>query len=134
MTMTAETKLSNWAARTRNTTASAMPKVTKRPEEVSPSVAASASGTRRMSSVRTSPAIPCNSSNASPSAKSGRRLALIGTERRCDSRPSSGATGRSVSVANEDTGTICPSRAFTKIRSRSPGSLTGSEVETSRMS
>jgi len=81
-----------------------------------------------MSSART--AFACCSTIASPSANSGVSPALIGTDPLCASRSRSGATTRSVNVAQEGAGTVLASFDDTKIRSRSPASFTGSEVGT----
>ncbi len=83
----------------------AKPKMVIMPLLVSPSVAASASGTRRLPEGSSGWAISWAAASASPSAKSARRLEVMATEGCCCSRVSCGGTARSVSVAMVDIGT-----------------------------
>ena len=130
ITMSAAIKLSNWADSTKNTTAIANPKVRNNPFEFSVRVAASPKGCTRLSGGKISAAMVFSCSNASPNAKSSVRPAVIGTERICASRFSSGATARSSNDTKDEIGTILPSRLCTNSRSKSPGSFTGCAVET----
>ena len=130
MMMTALTKLSNCAASTSRIMTSAKPKMVIIEPVVSPSVAASASGTMRLPAGRIGSASRCTSESAEPSAKSGLSPAVTATERSCCSRASDGGTARSVSVAIVDIGTKRPSAVLRKTFSRSVGSLMGLVVET----
>ncbi len=135
MMIRADTKLSNCAASTSRTTTSAKPNTMASPLLVSFSVAASASGMMRLSSGSRSAASRCTSARAWPRGRLGVSVAVRSTARNCSSRPRLGATARSSSVTKVEIGIICPPPdaplpARTNTRSRSPGSFTGSAVET----
>jgi DNA-binding transcriptional regulator YhcF (GntR family) len=95
------------------------------PAEVSPSVAASASGTMRCPRAGCRRPERCTSASASPSASSGVSPAVIGHRPRiCASRRVRGR--RRVPQRHEGRAAPSPVARCTKIRSRSPGSFTGS--------
>ena len=131
MMMMALTKLSNCAASTSRMMTSAKAKMVSMLELLSPSVAASASGSIRLPGGSSGAAISSARASASPSAKPGARLEVMATERSCCSRDREGGTACSVSVAMVDSGTKRLSPVFMKMFSRSVGSLIGLVVETS---